>query len=211
MHEPPAWRRDWGRATHFPFLQVTGNGTRTDLSWSSHRFKNFCLFNPCFIVAAIVVSLMAATYRLDRPQLPLQENRVVDVEAWICTAPETLDNYLYAELCTRSLVQEGQLISYPGRIALYVNLPRSSIEKDPVPPLHYGEVIRFRGCLEEPTYHAIPGVPDFRQVLWSQGILHVVHLKSALQIQHPGDASVSLPWRHCSVTLRASQLLPTII
>ena len=134
---------------------------------------------------------MAATYRLDRPQLPLQENRVVDVEAWICTAPETLDNYLYAELCTRSLVQEGQLISYPGRIALYVNLPRSSIEKDPVPPLHYGEVIRFRGYLEEPTYHAIPGVPDFRQVLWSQGILHVVHLKSALQIQHPGDASVS--------------------
>lgn len=85
-----------------------------------------------------------------------------------------------------SVSQRGRLVRYSGRLAVYVHSAQRLPGQYFDPPLGYGEVVRFQALLEDPGYYAIPGVSDFRDVLWEQGILHQVRLKSRLQLERTG-------------------------
>ena len=55
-----------------------------------------------------------------------------------------------------------------------------------------GEIVRFSSALEEPPDYAIPGVEDYRDYFWQQGMLHRARLKSPLQL-HRSNLSVGNP------------------
>ena len=151
-----------------------------------HRLRTFCLFNPCFVLAAVASGILGSCYEVTRPQVRLEGDRLTEVEGWISRPPQVLDDHIYLELRPLHVKQNGEFISYPGRLAVYI----ASAQPDPEtyfdPPLAYGEILALNSFLEDPPYYAIPGVADFRQVLWIQGIHHRVRLKSPLQVERKG-------------------------
>ena len=52
--------------------------------------------------------------------------------------------------------------------------------------------MRFSSALQEPPYYAIPGVEDYRDYFWQQGMLYQARLKSPLQL-HRSEHSVGYP------------------
>ena len=129
---------------------------------------------------------MGSCYEVTRPQVTLKDDHLTQVEGWISRPPQVLDDYIYLELSPLHVQQHEESITYPGRLAVYI----SSSHPDPKtyfdPPLGYGEILRLNCFLEDPAYYEIPGVADFRQVLWIQGILHRIRLKSPLQVERIG-------------------------
>ncbi|MDA2937144.1 ComEC/Rec2 family competence protein [Acidobacteria bacterium AH-259-A15] len=156
------------------------------------RLKPFCLFNPCFILAGLLAGVIGICHKVPRPQLPLEEDRVTEIEGWISRPAQLLDDYIYLELSPLSVKQQDKSISYPARLAVYISSSNPKSETYFDPPLAYGEILSVNGFLQDPSYYAIPGVADFRQILWNQGILHVVHLKSPLQVVRKGHHPIRL-------------------
>ena len=74
----------------------------------------------------------------------------------------------------------------PGHIALWVYSSRAAPETFFDPALTYGEIVRFSSTLEPPPHFAIPGVADYRNFFWQQGLLHQARLKSPLQLYRSG-------------------------
>jgi competence protein ComEC len=150
------------------------------------RLKTFCLFNPCFLLALGASAVLGSCYEVTRPQVGLKDDHLTQVEGWISRPPQVLDDHIYLELSPLHVQQQEESISYPGRLAVYV----SSSHPDPKtyfdPPLRYGEILGLNSFLEDPSYYEIPGVADLRQVLWSQGLLHRIRLKSPLQVERKG-------------------------
>ena len=147
--------------------------------------ERFCLLNPCFILALLAALGTALFHESQRPRIHLRTDRVVEVEGWICQQPQVLDTYIYAELSPLR-INQGHNLPYPGRLALYI----SSSSTDPGsffdPPLAYGEVLNLTTFLRDPSYYAVPGVPDLRQSFWDRGIMHVVYVKSPLLVGRQG-------------------------
>ena len=150
------------------------------------RLKTFCLFNPCFLLALGVSALMGSCYEVTRPQVTLKDDHLTQVEGWISRPPQVLDDYIYLELSPLHVQQHEESITYPGRLAVYISSSHPHPETYFDPPLGYGEILSLNCFLEDPAYYEIPGVADFRQVLWTQGILHRIRLKSPLQVERIG-------------------------
>ncbi len=151
-----------------------------------HRLKTFCLFNPCFVIAAVASTILGGCYEVTRPQVRLEDDRLTEVEGWISQPPQVLDDHIYLELRPLQVKQHGELIAYPGRLAVYISSSNPDPETYFDPPLGYGEIIGLNSFLEDPTFYAIPGVADFRQAAWTRGILHRVRLKSPRQVERKG-------------------------
>jgi len=170
------------------------------------RLKTFCLFNPCFLLALGASGFLGSCYEVTRPQLPLNDDRLTQVEGWISRPPQVLDDHIYLELSPLHVQQQEESITYPGRLAVYI----SSSHPDPKtyfdPPLGYGEILSLNCFLEAPSYYEIPGVADFRQVLWTQGLLHRIRLKSPLQLERIGHHPMG---RFLSPLFRYSQKFHT--
>ncbi|MFQ5738163.1 MAG: ComEC/Rec2 family competence protein [Acidobacteriota bacterium] len=151
------------------------------------RCRTFLLFNPCLVLAAILAAAIGLFGRPQRPGVDLDLGRTVDIRAWISNWPEVLEDHLYFELHPISLTQGGRRVDYPARLGVYLYSTDTRRGMLFEPPLEYGEVLRLRTFLVEPSYFAIPGVPDFREELWRRsGVLHHIHLKSSLQVRRLG-------------------------
>ncbi|RPJ57979.1 MAG: DUF4131 domain-containing protein [Acidobacteria bacterium] len=145
--------------------------------------SRFCLLNPCFILGLVVCLFLALAVKSGRPAVPLQGESPTEVIGWVCSPVQQAGEYEYLEVTPLELRQQGRgLADYPGRIAVYV---RKSQFGD-VTRLRYADVIRFESFLEPPPFYETPGVLDYREYLWQQGILHVARLKSPLQIRLQG-------------------------
>ncbi len=140
------------------------------------------MFNPCFAPAVLVLVALDWLNPWPRPRLPIDADRVVTVDARVVSTVQQRDGFSYAELRPMRVEQAGREVDYPGNVALYVQQP-GSLQV----PVQYGDTIRIVSYLREANHHAIPGVPDFRQLLWQRGILHVIRLKSPRQVERlPG-------------------------
>lgn len=150
------------------------------------RLRQFVLLNPCFLLAGLVALAVALGWETTRPDLQWQSHRPAEVSGWIASPPERLAHALYFELVPHRVQQGEVLLKYPGRLAVYVYSSQAHPAESFEPPLAYGESLRFETYLDDPSYYAIPGVPDYRLHLWRQRLLHVCRLKSPLQIErHP--------------------------
>jgi competence protein ComEC len=150
------------------------------------RLKTFCLFNPCFLLALGASAVLGSCHEVNRPQVPLKDDRLTQVEGWISRPPQVLDDHIYLELSPLLVQQQEESIAYPGRLAVYISSSHPDPETYFDPPLGYGEILALNSFLEDPSYYEIPGVADFRQVLWTQGLLHRIRLKSPLQVERKG-------------------------
>ena len=147
-----------------------------------HRLRTFFLFNPCFVLAVFLALGIALSWQPRRPKVEFDSDRPMEVVGWVTRSPQVLENCLYLELEPLSLEQMQVKFSYPARLAVFIYGSQSRAENFFHPPLAYGEVVRFESYLEEPSFYAIPGVPDYRDSFWRQGFLHQARLKSPLQV-----------------------------
>jgi len=143
----------------------------------------FCLLNPCFILALLLCLFLALFRTTARPTIPLQADLPAEVIGWVSAPVQDADDFEYLEVTPLELRQQGRsLAEYPGRIALYIRKSRSA----DITSLRYGDLVRFDSFLESPPFYETPGVIDYREYLWQQGIVHVARLKSPLQIHLQG-------------------------
>ncbi|GEM_PF-1761885 len=159
----------------------------------------FGLFNPCFLLAGFACLWIGLFVDTSRPQFTLPDGPV-ELIGWVASPVQISGDGRYFELRPLQVTSAGQeLGGYPGRVAVYIP-PQSNARHDaatlePTVQLLFGDVIRIRNDLEDPRFYAVPGVPDYREVLWTRGVLHVVHLKSALQISRVGVYPPTRPLR----------------
>ena len=153
---------------------------------------NWCIFHPCLILAGILALSIVLCIQPARPEVHFDRSRVVRLRGEVATAPLRLDRSLYLELSVLSIRQDGKMIDYPGRVAVYIYSTENS-EQYFMPPLAYGDALRLKVYLEEPPHYGIPGVPDFRELFWQKGILHLVRIKSYRQIQRTKPAALWTP------------------
>ncbi len=99
------------------------------------RLKTFCLFNPCFLLALGASALLGSCYEVTRPQVPLKDDRLTQVEGWISRPPQVLDDYIYLELSPLHVQQHEDSITYPGRLAVYISSSQPEPETYFDPPL----------------------------------------------------------------------------
>jgi len=163
--------------------------------------RQFVLFNPCFLLAALACLLISLFVDDTRPRLTLPEGPL-EVTGWVASPVQTFGDAHYFELRPLQLRSGDQDFEpYPGRVAVYVPSRSQALESagvtavDPSTELLFGDLIRIRTYLEDPRFYAVPGVPDYREIAWNRGILHVAHLKSSLQISHAGIYLPALPAR----------------
>jgi competence protein ComEC len=158
--------------------------------WSA--LTRFGKFNPCFLLALLLCLATPFIRKADRPETAIETALLADVTGWVCGPPQRLKSGLYFELQPTEIIQGERVLAYPGRIAVYVY---GGDPKAP-PEIRFGEKVGFRTFLEDPSYYAIPGVPDNRQRSWQQqGVLHVARLKSEVQLQRLGWHGLLLPLR----------------
>jgi competence protein ComEC len=151
-----------------------------------HPLKDFCLFNPCFVLALAAMALIGSCRQVTSPNLPFDSNRVVDVVGWISRAPQILDDHIYLELSPLRVEQQSRSLPYPGHLAVFITSSVREPEDYFNPPLVYGEILALSSFLQEPRYYAIPGVADFRKIARLQGINHRIRLKSPHQARRLG-------------------------
>ena len=123
----------------------------------------------------------------ERPVVQFRLDHVVEVTGWVSRTPEIRGDSIYFELSPDMVRQQGRNHSYSGRIAVWLDSPKSGPQTALNPPLRYGEILRFTTLLREPSYYAIPGVQDQRWIAWLQGTPFAVRLKSPLQLERLGD------------------------
>jgi len=144
----------------------------------------FCLLNPCFVLALLLCLFLALGSSQTRPTTPLEADLPAEVIGWVCAPVQRAGEFEYLEVSPVQLRQQGDsLADYPGRIAVYV---RKS-EAGTAAGLRYADLIRFESFLEAPPFYETPGVLDYREYMWQQGILHVARLKSPLQVHLQGS------------------------
>lgn len=143
----------------------------------------FCLLNPCFILALLLCLVLALGNTTERPTIALTPDSPAEVTGWISAPVQESGEFDYLEVTPVRVVQQGKAPGhYPARIALYVRKSQSGR----VTGLRYADLIRFRSFLDPPPFYETPGVLDYREYLWQQGIVHVARLKSPLQIHLEG-------------------------
>jgi len=146
----------------------------------------FCLLNPCFVLALVLCLLLASGPSNRRPVTDLQSDLPAEVVGWVCAPVQQAGDFEYLEVspvCVRQ--QERLLADYPGRVAVYVRKSQAGTAT----VLRYADLIRFESFLEAPPFFETPGVLDYREYLWQQGVVHVARLKSPLQIHMAGAYS----------------------
>ncbi len=156
------------------------------------RLANCCLFHPCLVLAGILALSIVLFFPPERPRVEFDRSRIVKLSGAVDTAPIKLDRSLYLEMSVLSIHQGERKIDYPGRLAVYIYSNEDS-EEYFAPPLSYGDNLRLLVYLEEPPHYGIPGVPDFRQLFWQKGILHLVRIKSYRQIQRTKPVALWTP------------------
>jgi competence protein ComEC len=149
--------------------------------WS--RLVRFGKFNPCFLLALVFCLALPFIRKTERPSTAVDGEVLADVTGWVCGPPQRLKSGLFFELQPTEILQRDRFLPYPGRVAVYVY---GSDESNP-PDVRFGERVGFRTFLEDPSYYAIPGVPDNRERSWQQqGVLHIARLKSQAQLERLG-------------------------
>jgi len=156
------------------------------------RLTRFLQFNPTFVAAILLVSVLALGWKADRPKFHLPLDRVFEVTGWVSRTPEIRDQSVYFELSPETICQQSRSYPYSERIAVWVT---SSVEKPEDffdPPLQYGEILRFTTFLKEPSYYAIPGVQDHRWLAWLSGTPFRAQLKSPEQLERLGQTWIGI-------------------
>jgi competence protein ComEC len=143
----------------------------------------FCLLNPCFILALVLCLFILLGANTGRPRIALKSDSPAEVIGWVAAPVQQADAFEYLEVVPLEIRQQGGFLAeYPGRIAVYVRKSKSGNVAD----LRYADLIRFDSFLEPPPFYDTPGVLDYREYLWQQGVVHVARLKSPLQIHRQG-------------------------
>ncbi|MFB3906673.1 MAG: ComEC/Rec2 family competence protein [Acidobacteriota bacterium] len=143
----------------------------------------FCLLNPCFILALLLCLLLALSQKTDRPAVLLALDAPTEVIGWVFAPVQQAGEFEYLEVVPIELRQGRTcLAEYPGRIAVYVRTSRFGGVRN----LRYADLIRFESFLESPPHYKTPGVIDYREYLWQQGIVQIARLKSPLQVELRG-------------------------
>ncbi|MBI4445684.1 MAG: DNA internalization-related competence protein ComEC/Rec2 [Acidobacteria bacterium] len=150
----------------------------------------FLLFHPCLVLAALVSVMIWWLDPWERPRIELDPEQVWEVKAWVARPPTVEKDFTRFELQPISVTPAFQGKRYPGRILLTV--PNHRYAKGATQSVEFGEILQFRGYLDEPRHHFIPGVGDYREYLWNEGIFHEVSLKSWAQIERHGSHPVGL-------------------
>jgi competence protein ComEC len=146
----------------------------------------FVRLNPCFVLALPTCLAVGVWGDFRRPETLVDPVRTAEVTGWISSALQTTANYTFFELIPHEVVQGGRRIHHPGRVAVYVYSPQDRSVKAPSRRYRVGDIVRFTARVEEPTSYLTPGAMDYRQYLWYRGVLHVVRLKSFLQLNWKG-------------------------
>ncbi|RPI28301.1 MAG: DUF4131 domain-containing protein [Acidobacteria bacterium] len=143
--------------------------------------RRFSLLNPCAVLALLFCLVCTLYVPTGRPGTPIVLDATSEVVGWISGPVQEAGDFDYLEVTPLVVSQGGRKFSdYPGRIAVYVRRSASAAPSG----LRYADLIRFESFLESPPHYETPGVLDYREYLWQQGLLHVARLKSGLQI-HP--------------------------
>jgi competence protein ComEC len=150
---------------------------------SIHNLARFAAFNPCFVLAVMLCAVLGVTSRGTRPDSKIRVDAPAEVVAVVCSPVQDSGELEYLEVTPVTIRQgESEMRDYPARVALYVRRsPHGAVKT-----LLYGDVVRFETYLEDAPHFEVPGAIDFREYLWQQGILHVAHLKSPLQLTRLG-------------------------
>ncbi len=149
------------------------------------RLIGFLLFQPCLVLAALAAGILGGMGAGSRPPVDFDSERVVEVTGWVSGAAEQGPEYSFFPLTPLQVTQAGRTVHYPGDIAVYLNREEGE-PAEMESPLVPGDRIRLRCYLNDPTFFAVPGVADMRDVYWTRGFQHVARLKSVRQIEMLG-------------------------
>ena len=162
-----------------------------DASLLRDRFIQALLLNPAGFAAAGFGLLLwaASTPALPSPSFDLE--RPVELTGSINSLPRFSVDQLAFRVAPDSLTQDGLAFALPGELDIFV---RSSAD-DPatwfVPPLRFGDTIRIRTVLRQPSHYDVPGAVDPRWARWARGRYYYASLKSPRQLERlAGSRSV---------------------
>ncbi len=166
-------------------MTESGPGT----TWG--RFERFARLNPCFLLAVLAAAGAGVWGWPERPRLALRPDRVAEVVGWVSRSPACRQGLYYFELQPESVRQAGERVVFPGVVAVQLYSSNADLCRQVVAPVSFGDRVRLRAQVTEPTYFLVPGVPDYRDIQWRKGVAATIRLKSASQIQrlrdrHPG-------------------------
>lgn len=149
------------------------------------RWGRFALLHP-----ALLLCLPVICWSLVRPvRLPEPTSAVVEVTGMIRTLPEIQDGSLRFEVEPREVRREPAEVPVPGRILVTIAPGQIPFGQMLDPELRPGERVVFRAALQEPGFHAVPGVVDQRREALARGLYWRAHLKSPLQLERTGPES----------------------
>ncbi len=188
VHPSPARARPQKTFAFFPSsIVIESVKSKKSISTRWTPLKRFVLFNPLFLLA--VPACLAAGLWGDEalPRPAVRSDRTAEVVGRLATSPERVEGLVYFELQPERVSQLDRPVDFAGRIAVFVYSGNEDLPPLLEPPLGYGERIRLRSFLTEPSHFAIPGVDDFRLVQWRRGVAAVIRLKSLDQIERTGQ------------------------
>ncbi len=142
---------------------------------------------PALAGAFLWSLLLALVWNPTLPSEGLDLDRPFRITGRIADAPriERNPDQLVFELEPTHIDQNGT--PPPGqfeeRLTVYLSSTSGGPQQWFDPPLRFGETVRFRTRLKEPTSYRVPGVPDLRWIRWARGVYFSASLKSPLQLE----------------------------
>jgi competence protein ComEC len=149
---------------------------------AAHRLVRFAMLHP-----ALGLSLVALARGLaGEIELPSTPAEAVEVVGMVRTLPELDEGRLRFELDPVRVCTAVAPVEPAGRILVTVAGGEGRPDLAFLPPLVPGERIAFRAALDEPSFYAVPAVPDFRREARARGLYWRVALKSPAQLERLG-------------------------
>ncbi len=151
---------------------------------AARRLGRFAALHPALWLGLALVARGIAV----EIELPPEPAETVEVTGVIRTLPELDEGRLRFELEPDTLFAAGRELRPAGRVLVSIGGGDGRPDQGFDPPLLPGERVRFRSSLEEPSWHAVPAVPDFRRESRARGLYWRATLKSPLQLERLGPA-----------------------
>ncbi len=147
------------------------------------------VLQPALISALLLSLLLALLWHPSLPSARLDLRLPFQITARIAGPPllERSPDQIVFEVEPLHVLQNDTPADIEGRIAVYLSSAAPEPRKWFEPPLRFGEIVRFRSRLKEPTCYRVPGVADQRWARWARGVFFSASLKSPLQLERLGE------------------------
>lgn len=147
------------------------------------------VLQPALFGAFLLGLLLAMLWNPPLPSASLDLGRPFQVTARIAGPPiiETGPDQIVFEVVPIEVLQNESPVRLDERIAVYLSSSAPGPKTWFDPRLQFGEIVRFRSRLKEPSFYRVPGVSDPRWARWARGVFFSASLKSPLQLERLGD------------------------